>query len=181
MPNPPKKRKVIGYRVNKSAGVVMNKGSKPTTTMTATAGRTKTTYTPSDTNTQSKDYKGGSGGSVYRSRMEDALATARRKKRDVTDFVAAGKGGKEVTFGAGKTTVEETPAKFKTEHKVDPRLVTQKNTIEPIYAKKKLGRLKARAQTLGGSNRRGGAATKGALGTARFGTIFKRIRKQPGH
>jgi len=128
------KRVIVGYKTVRQPGRVVNEGGPAQTEMTAKAGTTKRTYTPSDVNTTHEAYQPGSGQSEKRRIMDAALAKARREKKDVTDFVPAGKGGREVTFGAGKTTEVTTPAQFKTTHKVNPRLTLPgKPTVEPIY------------------------------------------------
>ena len=179
----PKFKKVlVGHKTTYGPGKTLQEGSR-STTMTAQAGTTKRTYTPDEVNVPHEKYQAGKGGSERRRIMDKALAEARAKKQDVTPDIPVGKGGGMVPIHAGTTTYKETPPTFKTEHKIVPKIEQRgKPTVTPIYRTKMIpGKLKAGYHTLGGSDRHGNPATKGAVGSKKYGFVFKGKRKRPGH
>lgn len=158
----PKPKKIVGFKLKKTPGEIVQKGQPAQVTQSFTRGASKTTYEPAAIETGHKAY-GNPGGGTDKE-MNAALAEARANKQDVTKPTSKG-----LVYKAGETKTEKKPDVFQTSIKVTPEIRKQNLSQEPIYEKASSGaskgRLKAMSVTLGGSDRKGNPANKSGLGT----------------
>ncbi|MGC3945343.1 MAG: hypothetical protein QM762_12655 [Chryseolinea sp.] len=160
MDGPKPKRKIVGMKVIRKPGAVVQQGKPATADIGFEREKVKTTYTPTTIETGHKAY--GKPGGGTNKEMRALIADAQSKRRDVTDYSSKG-----LHYKAGTTTVERTPEKFSTDIKVTPKIQKVAFDSKPVYEKPASSRmkpLKAAAVTLGGSTKGDHPATKGGIG-----------------
>ena|SRR5688572_25651912 len=170
----PPKKKIVGFKVKKTPGAVVQKGKPAEVKMNFERDKVKKTYTPTTTETGNPAY-GKPGGGTDKE-MNRLMADAQAKRRDVTDYSSKG-----LNYKAGTTRTERTPEKFNTSIKVTPEIRKTNISTVPIYEKSaanKPAKLKAMDVTLGGSDKRGNAANKGGLGKKKK-TIIRHTKSFP--
>jgi len=166
--NPPKK-KVIGIKVTRTPGAVVQKGAPASVNTSFERGKSTSSYAPTKVETGHPAY-GKPGGGTDKE-MNRLLSDAHAKKKDVTDFSSKG-----LTYKAGTTTRTTTPAKFHTGINVRPEIRKVNMNTTPLHEKAKStsgGHLKPRAVTLGGSDKKGNPANKSGIGTKKRVMITK--------
>lgn len=157
------------------SGDVVKKGSPTKTTMSAERGTTTRSYKPESIETGHPAY-GKPGGGTDKE-MRSLIADAQAKKRDVTEYSSKG-----LHYKAGTTTTKETPPKFSTKTDVNPTIRKIEDKKVPLYEKASgssmKGKLKARAVTKGGEDKKGSPATKYGIGK-RKKTIIRKVVSHP--
>lgn len=145
---PPKKKKIVGYKISTKQGKTIQTGTKSKLTMTPPSE--KSTYTPSKVETGHSAY--GKPGGGTNKEMNRLISDAQAKKRDVTDYSSKG-----LHYKAGTTTTTKTP--------MSHNLTIGKPTVrsvefvkEPIYApekieKKRKVKLSKRGMVAGGTTK----------------------------
>jgi hypothetical protein len=172
------KRIKTGYTV-KETPYTVKKGTGTSTVSSFGRGKVTKTFVPStmeDTGSKPHGKEGGGTDPSMRKQIREAVSEGRDVSRPGTTPGTRAYGN---TYRTGHTLRETGPADIKVKQKVDPTITAVKKVITPIYKTKYYGKNKARTLTLGGSGRRGEAATKSATGTRKLGIILKGKRKRP--
>jgi len=157
----PPKRKIVGFKLKKTPGAVVQKGAPAKVTQSFQHGASRSTYKPAEIETGHPAYGKPGGGTD--NEMREALAEARANKQDVTKPTSKG-----LVYKAGETSTVKKPDVFKTQIDVTPEIRKQNISMEPVYEKGSTGssggKLKPMSVTLGGSDKKGNPANKSGLG-----------------